>query len=80
MKKLAVMMALVFALLAGSAFAAQERPNERGQGNRMHDRGVNDRVRGRRIHRRYRRGRRHHVIEHRGNARRGEGNHRPPTP
>ena len=75
MKKLAVMFLMVFSLLAGSAFAAQERPNERGQGNRIHDRGMNDRGHGRRRHRRYRRAVRHHVIEHRG-----EGNHRPPTP
>jgi hypothetical protein len=73
MKKIAVMMALLFALLTGSAFAAQDRPTERGQGNRMHDRGMNDRGRGRRVHRRHRRARRHHVVERRGE-------HRPPTP
>jgi hypothetical protein len=71
MKKLTVMMALLFTLLTGSAFAAQERPTDRGQDKRMHDRGMT----GRRVHRRHRRARRQHVIEHRG-----EGDHRPPTP
>lgn len=80
MKKLAVMMALLFVLVTGSAFAAQDRPTERGQGNSMHNRGMNDRGRGRRIYRRHRRSRRHHIVERRGDARRGEGNHRPPTP
>ena len=80
MKKLAVMMALLFALFTGSAFAAQERPIERGQGNRIHDRGMSDRGHRRRVHRRLRRYRRNHPMERRGDARRGEGNHRPPTP
>lgn len=75
MKKLTVMMALLFTLLTGSAFAAHARPTESGQGNRMHDRGTNDRGHGRRTYRRHRRARRQHVIEHRG-----EGDHRPPTP
>jgi hypothetical protein len=80
MKKLAVMMALMFAFLTGSAFAAQERPAERGQGNRMHDRQMNDRGHRGRTHRRYRRGGRQHTMQRRGGDRRGGGNHRPPTP
>jgi hypothetical protein len=77
MKKLAVMMALMFALLTGSAFAAQERPNERSQGNGMHDRRMNDRGHGHRRYRRHRRAGRQHTMERRG---RDGGNHRPPTP
>ena len=82
MKKIAVLFVMSLSLLIGTGWAAQERPQERRQGNRMQETrpGVRERVIRRRHHRRYRR--RHQMMSHRPGEGRGResGNHRPPTP
>lgn len=81
MKKIAVLFVMSLSLLIGTGLAAQDRPQERRQGNRIHEMrpGVRGRVIRRRHHRRYRR---HHMISRRPGQGRGResGNHRPPTP
>jgi hypothetical protein len=81
MKKLAALFVMLLSLLTGSGLAAQDRPQERRQGNRIQARRT--RERGRVIRRRHhRRNRRHHMMNQRPGQRRGResGNHRPPTP
>jgi hypothetical protein len=80
MKKIAVLFVMSLSLLIGTGWAAQERPQERRQGNRIQETrpGVRGRVIRRRHHRRYR----HHIMSHRPGEGRGResGNHRRPTP
>lgn len=80
MKKIAVLVVMLLSLLAGTGLAAQDRPQERPQDRRIHERrpGVRARVVRRRRHRRNR----HRVLNIRPGERRGResGNHRPPTP
>jgi hypothetical protein len=81
MKKLAVLFVMSMSLLlTGTSFAAQDRPTERSQGNRIHPGRMGER--GRVLRRHHRRNRRHHVMNQGPGERRGRGtgNYRPPTP
>lgn len=77
MKKLAVLFVMALSLLTGTGLAAQERPREQPQGNRVHE--MRPGVRGRVIRRHHRRNRRHHMINHRPGQGHGRpsGDHRP---
>jgi|GEM_PF-4869999 len=82
MKKLSITLVMMaVSLITGSAFAGQERPRDQRPETRMEDRRPGEaRRRIRRMRRRHRRYRRHQMMNPGADRRRGEGNHRPPSP